>query len=36
MKMTSKFLPPLALVRALSLVPVDSSSFAAAETAHYQ
>src|SRR5689334_18063763 len=36
MKKISKFLPSLALVGALSLVPVASSSFAAADTANYQ
>src|SRR3954468_6198896 len=32
----TKLLPPLALVGALSLVPVTASSFAAADTANYQ
>jgi len=36
MKKISKFLPSVALVGALSLVPVASSSFAAADTANYQ
>jgi carboxyl-terminal processing protease len=36
MKLTSKFLPPLALVGALALVPVTASSFAAADTTNYQ
>jgi carboxyl-terminal processing protease len=36
MKTISKFLPPLALVGALALVPVTASSFAAADTANYQ
>src|SRR2546423_15209944 len=36
MKSTSKFLPPLALVGALALVPVTASSFAAADTTNYQ
>jgi carboxyl-terminal processing protease len=36
MKLTTKFLPPLALVGALALVPVTASSFAAADTANYQ
>src|SRR6187401_1923773 len=31
-----KFLPPLALVSALALVPVTPSSFAAADTTNYQ
>ena len=31
-----KLLPPLALVSALALVPVTTSSFAAADTANYQ
>ncbi len=31
-----KFLPPIALVSALALVPVTASSFAAADTANYQ
>jgi carboxyl-terminal processing protease len=31
-----KFLPPLALVSALALVPVTASSFAAADTTNYQ
>ena len=31
-----KFLPPLALVGALALVPVTASSFAAADTTNYQ
>ncbi|MCY7340118.1 MAG: S41 family peptidase [Sphingomonas bacterium] len=31
-----KFLPPLALVGALALIPVTASSFAAAETTNYQ
>src|SRR5439155_17360899 len=36
MKSISKFLPPLALVGALALVPVTASSFAAADTTNYQ
>ncbi len=36
MKTTRKFLPPLALVGALALVPVTASSFAAADTTNYQ
>jgi carboxyl-terminal processing protease len=36
MKYTAKFLPPLALVGALALVPVTASSFAAADTTNYQ
>src|SRR6478672_6179570 len=36
MKLTTKLLPPLALVGALALVPVTASSFAAADTANYQ
>ncbi|HEX6073427.1 MAG TPA: S41 family peptidase [Sphingomicrobium sp.] len=36
MKFNRKFLPPLALVGALALVPVTASSFAAADTANYQ
>jgi carboxyl-terminal processing protease len=36
MKLTTKFLPPLALVGALALVPVTASSFAAADTTNYQ
>ena len=32
MKLNRKFLPPLALVGALALVPVTASSFAAADT----
>jgi carboxyl-terminal processing protease len=36
MKLTRKFLPPLALVGALALVPVTASSFAAADTTNYQ
>ena len=36
MKFTAKFLPPLALVGALALVPVTASSFAAADTTNYQ
>ena len=36
MKLTSKLLPPFALVGALALVPVTASSFAAADTANYQ
>jgi carboxyl-terminal processing protease len=36
MKFNRKFLPPLALVAALALVPVTASSFAAADTANYQ
>src|SRR5438309_5198425 len=36
MKLTSKLLPPLALVGALALVPVTASSFAAADTTNYQ
>ncbi len=34
--MISKYLPPLALVGALALVPVTASSFAAADTTNYQ
>ena len=36
MKLNRKFLPPLALVGALALVPVTASSFAAADTTNYQ
>ena len=36
MNINTKVLPPLALVGALSLVPVSASSFAAADTANYQ
>jgi carboxyl-terminal processing protease len=36
MKLNTKFLPPLALVGALALVPVTASSFAAADTTNYQ
>jgi carboxyl-terminal processing protease len=36
MKALRKFLPPLALVSALALVPVTASSFAAADTTNYQ
>jgi len=36
MIINTKLLPPLALVGALSLVPVSASSFAAADTANYQ
>jgi carboxyl-terminal processing protease len=36
MKFTAKFLPPLALVGALALVPVTAGSFAAADTTNYQ
>jgi carboxyl-terminal processing protease len=36
MKFTAKFLPPIALVGALALVPVTASSFAAADTTNYQ
>ncbi len=36
MKLTAKFLPPIALVGALALVPVTASSFAAADTTNYQ
>jgi len=36
MKMIHKFLPPIALVGALALVPVTASSFAAADTTNYQ
>src|SRR6185437_6604236 len=36
MKFTAKLLPPLALVGALSLVPVTATSFAAADTTNYQ
>ena len=36
MKLTTKLLPPLALVGALALVPVATSSLAAADTANYQ
>ena len=31
-----KFLPPVALVSALALVPVAATSYAAADTANYQ
>src|SRR4029453_11895659 len=36
MKLTSKMLPPMALVGALAMIPVATSSFAAADTANYQ
>jgi carboxyl-terminal processing protease len=36
MKLTRKLLPPLALAGALALVPVATSSLAAADTANYQ
>src|SRR4051812_7585676 len=36
MKFNPKLLPPLALVGALTLVPVTASSFAAADTTNYQ
>ena len=36
MMINRKFLPPLALVGALALVPVTASSFAAADTTNYQ
>src|SRR5690348_17578116 len=36
MKSIAKFLPPIALVGALALVPVTASSFAAADTTNYQ
>jgi len=36
MKLNTKYLPPLALVGALALVPVTASSFAAADTTNYQ
>ena len=36
MKLTSKLLPPLALAGALALVPVTTSSLAAADSANYQ
>jgi carboxyl-terminal processing protease len=36
MKLTSKLLPPLALAGALALVPVATSSLAAADSANYQ
>src|SRR5918996_1683745 len=36
MKLTRKLLPPLALVGALALVPVTTSSLAAADSANYQ
>jgi len=36
MKLTTKLLPPLALVGALALVPVATSSLAAADSANYQ
>src|SRR6476660_9576063 len=36
MKFNAKFLPPLALVGALALVPVTASSLAAADTTNYQ
>jgi carboxyl-terminal processing protease len=36
MKYSANFLPPLALVGALALVPVTASSFAAADTTNYQ
>ena len=36
MNLTRKLLPPLALVGALALLPVTTSSLAAADTANYQ
>src|SRR5215218_6392979 len=36
MKFTSKMLPPMALVGALAMIPVATSSFAAADTTNYQ
>ena len=36
MKLTSKLLPPLALVGSLALVPVTTSALAAADTTNYQ
>ena len=36
MKINSKYLPPLALVGALALVPVTASSIASADTTNYQ
>src|SRR2546430_8941109 len=36
MKLTTKLLPPIALVGALALVPVTASSFAATDTTNYQ
>ena len=36
MKSIARMLPPLALVGALALVPVTTSSFAAADTTSYQ
>src|SRR4051812_22588947 len=36
MKLTTKLLPPMALVGALALVPVTASSLAAADTTNYQ
>jgi len=36
MKLTSKMLPPMALVGALAMIPVATSSFAAADTTNYQ
>src|SRR5574338_142340 len=36
MKLTRKLLPPLALVGALAVIPVTTSSMAAADTANYQ
>ena len=36
MKSIAKLLPPVALVGALALVPVTTSSFAAADTTSYQ
>jgi len=36
MNLITKYLPPLALVGALALVPVTASSFAAADTTNYQ
>jgi carboxyl-terminal processing protease len=36
MKLTSKLLPPLALVGALALVPLTTSALAAADTTNYQ
>jgi carboxyl-terminal processing protease len=36
MKLSSKMLPPIALVGALAMIPVATSSFAAADTTNYQ
>src|SRR5438270_11371826 len=36
MKRTMKLLPPIALVGALTLIPVTASSFAATDTTNYQ